>query len=115
MDAAYQNMNPNIFTGGVNFPQSTGNESDSTQPPTNISPETNTAGIGTTTTSTQNKVTKTDESTKKTEEAKVLPQPQVVDLLDDQTNSNTITENQIAKPADVDALGPTSSEVDDLD
>lgn len=110
MDAAYQNMNQNIFNGGVGFPQPAGNET--AQPFTNASPNTN--GIGTNPLK-SDEVTKTGEPTKKTEEAKILPQAQVVDLLDDQTNYATTTQSQITKPVNADGLEPTSSEVDDLD
>jgi hypothetical protein len=104
MNAAYyQSMDNNIFAAGASSP-------DPDQ--SNIIPTT--AEVTEETATSNDSIRNTLESTKETEIQNNLKTPQAVDLLDDSVDTSTTKQYQNI-PTQKQGIGPTRSEVDDLD
>ncbi len=105
----YQNMDQTLFATNPAAPQTNQNAS-----PEQTS-STENQNIPTGDVNVENNAKKGEESTEQSAVAQKVPiQPQTVDLLDDSVDRNNQNDNA-AKTGKENALGPTESEVDDLD
>lgn len=102
--AYYQSMDNNIFAAGAASPDL--EQTNNMPTPAEVTEET---------TTNNDVINDTPESTKETEiQTNNLAMPQAVDLLDDGVDTSTSEQFQ-NNPTQKEGIGPTRSEVDDLD